>query len=286
MTSITIDGSQDDWVGIIDNQDDPAGDADEGFLDLGTGYVFLNQDALYFMVDPFDPTAPFVQFDIQFQADDRFLQISWGVGGDRGTLGDYTTEGITIGPTQYSLFAYDQVLEGRIDLRDIGNPTTVELRSVNVMAGSGAAWRAVERWEPAQTPFINEVDSPRMVGDDIRYELARRFQLPEGYDAELIFTPFVSRWILQLDKENGTSDIIAQYNRDGCCAFDFLGVDPAGDVWWITNPEKDLLRVTADGAMGIFASNLPMDSPAVIADSQGDVYIPSYSGIIRIYREP
>ncbi len=201
LTTIIIDGLHDDWEGLTERQDDAIGDAEEGFLDFEYGYVFLNQDALYFIVLPVDPASTFVSFDVQFYADDRNLQISWGVGADSGVLGDYTSEGVQIGPTQYSLFAYDHGFEGRIDLRDIGNPSTVELRSLNAMAGSESTWRQVDLWEPGETVFINARDaaSAREANEPTPSDQSTietdeptppdQLQLPDGYAFEFIFAP-------------------------------------------------------------------------------------------------
>jgi DNA-binding beta-propeller fold protein YncE len=97
--------------------------------------------------------------------------------------------------------------------------------------------------------------------------------------------PEVDRWILRLNPEDGSSEIVAQHNRQGCCTFGNLGVDIYGTIWWVLNPEFEIYRVNANGEINLFAKNLPTDPGAVIADSEGDVYFTSPAGIIRIYQE-
>lgn len=192
VTNITIDGMADDWTGRQITHNDPVGDAEEGYLDLGNGYVFVNQNALYFLIEIIDPAAPFVHFDMQFQAGSRKYQISWGPGQQNGFLGDITSGMSPIGEISYSRFAFGPALEGRVDLRDLGSPSSLSLISINVMAGECCdypAWRAVEQWQPDSSPVMNEMDPPRLFSDEPQYELARRFELPEGYIAELLYAP-------------------------------------------------------------------------------------------------
>jgi hypothetical protein len=98
--------------------------------------------------------------------------------------------------------------------------------------------------------------------------------------------PVVERWVLQLDLASGTSEIVFQYDREGCCVMGNLSADPQGTLWWMVNPEFIIYRVTPDGEATLFARNLPIDPAAVIADSEGDVYFTSPGGIYRIYPEP
>ena len=96
--------------------------------------------------------------------------------------------------------------------------------------------------------------------------------------------PVVERWILRLDLVNGRSEIVAQYDRDGCCTMGNLSVDSNGDIWWILNPENLLYKVTPEGQMTLFAEYLPQDSAKVVSDGKGNVYISSIIGVIRIYK--
>jgi hypothetical protein len=104
-TQITIDGGGEDWVGRPVLCVDPAGDAEAGFLDLTTGYAFVNQDALYLLVDTVDPRASFVQFDMFIKTDTKTLLLSWQPGQPMGGLADITTGFEYIGPAMNSSFA-------------------------------------------------------------------------------------------------------------------------------------------------------------------------------------
>lgn len=98
--------------------------------------------------------------------------------------------------------------------------------------------------------------------------------------------PVVERWVLQLDLENGSSEVVFQYDRQGCCVMGNMSVDSQGNIWWLVDPENIIYEVTPDRVGTIFAQNLPIDSAAVVVDNQGDIYFTSPSGIYRIYREP
>lgn len=189
-TRIIIDGLADDWNNREVLLDDPAGDTEEGYLDMTTGYAFVNQHSLYFLVEIVDPEAPFVHFDIEFQADDRRILISWKPGEPDGSIGDITTGFNNIGPATSSTFALSSSLEGRVDLSDIGSPENLNLTQIRVMVGEcceSPAWRAADEWNPGSTPVVNEVDPSWLVSDE--YVIARHFKLPEDYVAELLFAP-------------------------------------------------------------------------------------------------
>ena len=98
--------------------------------------------------------------------------------------------------------------------------------------------------------------------------------------------PIVERWLLHLNLEEGTSEIIAQYDRQGCCTLGNFEIDPQGYIWWILNPENLLFRVDEGGEMTLFAKRLPQDSQKAVTNDQGDVYLSSIIGVIRMHKEP
>lgn len=51
-----------------------------GFLGLTNGYAFVNQDALYFLVETADPDQSFSQIDINIKADGDDYKIFWKPG--------------------------------------------------------------------------------------------------------------------------------------------------------------------------------------------------------------
>ncbi len=68
LTRISVDGLSDDWVGRAVIEGDPAGDSEAGFLDLTNGFAFVNEHALYLLVETVDRNAPFEQFEIYLRA--------------------------------------------------------------------------------------------------------------------------------------------------------------------------------------------------------------------------
>ncbi|MBN1148856.1 MAG: FecR domain-containing protein [Anaerolineales bacterium] len=160
-TKILIDGNASDWSGQAAVSEDMVGDAESGFLDLASGYAFINQQALYFLLETVDPEAGFVQFDIELQADDRLLMLSWQPGSATAYLADISGGGWQgIGDASRSRFAFGPALEARIDLRDLDLPQVLKIKIVRVMVGEccGEAWRSADSWQTALTPIVNEVD--------------------------------------------------------------------------------------------------------------------------------
>jgi sugar lactone lactonase YvrE len=93
--------------------------------------------------------------------------------------------------------------------------------------------------------------------------------------------PVVDRWILRLDWEEGTSQLVLEFPRQGCCPMGNLTADSHGNLWWLVNPDARLMRISPDGTSEIFARNLPIDSAAVAVNDQGVIYITSPAGIYR-----
>lgn len=162
ITQITIDGDPSDWVDRELLLDDPAGDAKEGFLDLTTGYAFVNQNALYFLIETVDHEAALIQFDIFFQVDERQFQISWNPGSSTGYISDITSGYENLGGTIFSTFALGPAFEGRVDLLDMGSPESISLIEIAVVSKCCETYEMADQFLPGPTPYVNEVDSPTL----------------------------------------------------------------------------------------------------------------------------
>ena len=139
LTRISVDGLSDDWVGRAVIEGDPAGDSEAGFLDLTNGFAFVNEHALYLLVETVDRNAPFEQFEIYLRAGSRELWVGWAPQWDYAVVVDITTEWDEIGQATLSAFALGAAMEGRLDLRDLALPDSVTLSRIDVMAGECAA---------------------------------------------------------------------------------------------------------------------------------------------------
>jgi len=148
LSGLAIDGSGEDWADRAVLQNDPAGDAEEGFLDLTSGYAFINDEALLFLVEFADPQAPYVHFDIVFETGSNEYLCSADPGSSQAYCGDITSGGWQdMGPTEYSHFAIGEALEGRFDLREFGATEGYQLKEINVMVGECCnypEWRAAD----------------------------------------------------------------------------------------------------------------------------------------------
>ena len=269
LTQIVIDGRGEDWVGRSVLRADPAGDAEAGFLDLTTGYAFVNQDALYLLIETVDERAPFVQFDMFIKADARTLLLSWRPGQPTGDLGDITTGFEYIGPAIHSSFAFGPALEVRLDLQDLGSPERVDLHKVLVMVGECCqqpSWHAADEWRPiSSTAVVDEIDTssaPR----------AQRTERPSHVTmagsqakAEYLYRNFV------------------QVPGD-------IAWGPDGHLYVADQLGRHVVRVAIDGSMddlGIWQDPdmWSDDGPRNIAfDSRGNLYVSDHTGGIYAVR--
>lgn len=105
-------------------------------------------------------------------------------------------------------------------------------------------------------------------------------------ERERAFTgPQVKRWLVRLDVEQGTSEIVSRVDLEqGCCPMSNLAVAPGGDIWWLLSPDHHLYHVTPEGNTSLFARELFWDSAAIAVDSEGDIYFTNPMGIYRIFR--
>ncbi|MGD2148422.1 MAG: hypothetical protein PVH41_17140 [Anaerolineae bacterium] len=102
-------------------------------------------------------------------------------------------------------------------------------------------------------------------------------------EARFMTGPEVDRWILALDLAQGTSQIVAQVNRVGCCPMGSFSVDDSGTIWWLLNPDFLLYQVHPAGQVELFASNLPVDAGYVNRNSTGDIFLNSPEGLYRLW---
>ena len=193
-TGIVIDGDISDWPDDVATRIDSAYDEAPGYLGFVGGRAFLNQNALYFIVELEDASKPYAQFDLFIGVGSIDYLISWPPGSPEGYRADVTDGFREIGPTQHSLFAYDSCLEVRVDLRDLGIDDPSDVRFVEVVAMHGECCGAL--WQPTDTllfpggiPVLAEIDPGRLLSDDPKYDLAREFRLLDGYLAEHVYDP-------------------------------------------------------------------------------------------------
>ena len=95
--------------------------------------------------------------------------------------------------------------------------------------------------------------------------------------------PEVGRWILRLELETGTSEVVWSHNLTGCCPMGSFSVDSEGYIWWVLNPDFLLYKVSPAGDADLFAQNIPVDSGSVQRNSAGDLFLNSPEGIFRIW---
>jgi hypothetical protein len=96
--------------------------------------------------------------------------------------------------------------------------------------------------------------------------------------------PIVERWLLRLDLLSGTSEMVFQHDRQGCCPFDSFAVDHEGDLWWVLNPDFVIYRVEASGVAELFATNTPVDAGYINRNAAGDVLLNSPEGLYRLWQ--
>lgn len=107
----------------------------------------------------------------------------------------------------------------------------------------------------------------------------------QASEAAHYFTgPKVQRWLLELDLEAGTHEVVFQHDREGCCPFDSFGVDYAGDLWWVLNPDFVLYQVDSDGTDTLFATDTPVDAGYANRTADGDIFLNAPEGTFRVWQ--
>lgn len=141
---------------------DPLGDALPGTLDLTNIRFFRNEHALYLTAEFLDPGASFDRFVVFFQTADRLMQIAWSPRWREPTVADLTSGYRPIGDALHSDFSFGPDLEARIDLRDLGSPSQVDLTSLMVRSlGTPDASRVIDSdrlYTKVTTPVVNEIE--------------------------------------------------------------------------------------------------------------------------------
>jgi len=168
ITNIKIDGNADDWVDKVFLEEFTSV-GEEGFLDLTGGTVFSNQDAIYFYATPVDPTSPFIKIGIEiYDSDGQRRLITWKTGHHSGLIGDTTSDYVFIGRTEYSIFAFGDVLEGRIDFQDIEGISQIARFSIHVLTSECRTifeCSVADEWFTLGVPRVYEIDPPTISND-------------------------------------------------------------------------------------------------------------------------
>ncbi len=250
-TRITVDGNSTDWVGRPPLLVDRTGDSERGALDFTKGYAFLNDNALYFLIEVTDPSASFKQFDIHIVADSRELSIVIHPGSANGNVLDASADFESLGPTMYSSFAFGPCLEGRVDLRDIGSPERVWITSANAMIGTCCSypqWRPADQWEPGLVPRVQEADSGGEQG--LQYALGSVPVIEQQFDIAEVRGEEPNSMVLSPD---GRLAYVVCVETDNIFVID-VGTNQvvqAASLWpaaeWELGPGATTIAITPDG---------------------------------------
>jgi len=162
-TQVCIDGYAEDWAGRPVLLADPAGDNKGGAFDIASISGFTNNLFLYLLIRTTGERGPYVQIDLDIGADARHFIASFGPDvGSRANLGEIRGNAfVHVGEVEGSLGAVAEVVELKISLVALGNPTSVRLRSVRPMAGTcceDQAWYAIDSTAPVSVPRANEIE--------------------------------------------------------------------------------------------------------------------------------
>ena len=196
LTGISINGDASDWADYPVTKEEPLGDGEDGVLDFGDLHLFRNRDAVYLMVELPDGQAGFEELSLMFMLADRFLHVNWDGSSRNGYLASETLDHqdfTGLGSTGYSAIALGDVLEARIDLRDLGNPEELALNVINVHTGeccTPPAWHPADSIEQIRDiPLVDEVDPPELLARVPSFVLEDWMQLPDGWHVERLFSP-------------------------------------------------------------------------------------------------
>ena len=164
QNAIQIDGIGDDWIDQDLFYADPEGDVETGFLDLTSGYAFVDNESLYFMVNVTDPSSTFTQIHLNFRTEKNDILTSWDKNLEFGTIYDTSdlNNYIEIGRTKLSHLAFGNVLEGKISFKDLGNLGAITyFRDIYIVVEdeNNGNFLEVEFWEPNKEVPYQEPES-------------------------------------------------------------------------------------------------------------------------------
>lgn len=276
-TEIVIDGQANDWIDRPLLHEDPAGDAETGYLDLTKAYAFVNQNAVYVLIEIVDPAAPFVQIDFVVNTDKGEHNFGWRPGSG----------------TENSSFALGSVFEGRIDLIDLGMPESiVRLTEIRVMVGEehpSPDWHAADIWNSgvAQVVRVDEVDaypsekaSSNMAGD------------PSQPQAMLELENFLSeeplterpRYVWLEQRGMYAEYLYRQFHQNAQEA----AWGPDGNLYVADGSGKHIVRLAPDGTMddlGIWRNHIYMQEfgpNAIEFDLDGNLFFNTGPHLFRL----
>ncbi|MCK4392246.1 hypothetical protein KAX17_05020 [Candidatus Bipolaricaulota bacterium] len=303
FTQIVIDGQPDDWSGRCVVGVDSPQDAETGFLDLSKGYAFVNQNALYLLVETINARAPFVQFDMFIEAGGKMLLLSWSPGQAVDNLADITTGFEYIGPAIHSSFAFGPALEVRVDLQDLGSPERVNLNRITVMVGECCqppAWRAADEWRPTRsTPVVDEIDAALaqraqrterpghvlMAAGDVKADYLYRgfIQIPGkiawGPDGHLYIADQLGRHVVRLSPNGTMSDLgtwrnPSMWNDDGPRGIAF---DSNGNLY-VNDHRGGIYAIGPDGDVEVLPGIRGQPVGGVTFSSNDELYYTDMGG--------
>lgn len=99
--------------------------------------------------------------------------------------------------------------------------------------------------------------------------------------------PLVERNIIRFD-DKGNPEIVADFNHIGCCTTDNVAIAPDGTIYVLgyklESNDMSLWRITHEGEKILLSDKLPIDPLSVTADGEGNIYVASSAGLLRIWK--
>ncbi len=105
-----------------------------------------------------------------------------------------------------------------------------------------------------------------------------------GMERDRFFSGPVDHFLLDLDLEVGSSEVVFQHTRQGCCPASNFSIDGQGHAWVVLNPDFLLYHVDPDAGASLFACSLPIDSLGAFRTSEGEILLNSPEGLHRIWQ--
>jgi len=99
--------------------------------------------------------------------------------------------------------------------------------------------------------------------------------------------PLVERNIIRFDGKSSPV-IIADFNHVGCCTAENITIAPDGTIYVLgyklESNDMSLWRITSEGEKILLTDKLPIDPLSVAADDEGNIYVASSAGLLRIWK--
>jgi sugar lactone lactonase YvrE len=100
------------------------------------------------------------------------------------------------------------------------------------------------------------------------------------------FGPIVQRWVLKMEYGSNIVTLLKEIDLvDERGPMGDMTVDSEGNIWIVTAPDSNLIKIDSLGEMDVVAYGVPMDTLGIAVDTKGQIALSHEEGIFRVIFE-